>query len=41
VAATLTIELCRRLQAEGYHEFHFYTLNQSTATREIFQRLGV
>lgn len=35
-----TTQLCRDLMAGGVDSFHFYTLNRSSATREIYSNLG-
>ncbi|MFQ5913747.1 MAG: methylenetetrahydrofolate reductase [Nitrospinota bacterium] len=41
VAATVAAEQCRRLQAEGVNEFHFYTLNRADLTYAICHILGL
>jgi len=41
IAASVAIEQVRKLQAEGIHEFHFYTLNRSELTFAICHALGV
>ena len=40
VGVDAATELCRELMAGGVRSFHFYTLNRSSATREIYANLG-
>jgi methylenetetrahydrofolate reductase (NADPH) len=41
IAVTVAGDLCRRLQAEGLRDFHFYTLNRADLTFAICHLLGV
>jgi methylenetetrahydrofolate reductase (NADPH) len=41
IAASVAIDQARRLQLEGIHEFHFYTLNRSELTYAICHAMGV
>ena len=41
VAATVAAEQCRRLQAGGIDQFHFYTLNRADLTYAISHILGL
>jgi len=41
VAASIAVEQCRRLQAEGISDIHFYTLNRADLTYAICHMLGI
>ena len=40
-AASVAVQMCHALRAEGVNEFHFYTLNRSQLTLAICRMLGL
>jgi methylenetetrahydrofolate reductase (NADPH) len=41
VASAVLVEQVRELKAEGFHQFHFYTLNQAELTFAVCNILGI
>jgi len=41
IACAVAAELCANLQAEGFEDFHFYTLNRADLTYALCRVLGV
>jgi methylenetetrahydrofolate reductase (NADPH) len=39
VGVDIATEMCEKLIAAGAPGIHFYTMNTSTATREVFERI--
>ncbi|MHA1113448.1 MAG: methylenetetrahydrofolate reductase, partial [Alphaproteobacteria bacterium] len=40
IGAAIAVDQCRRLQANGVNEFHFYTLNRADLTYAVCLLLG-
>lgn len=41
VAASVASDQCRRLMAEGFDQFHFYTMNRAPLTRAVCRMIGI
>jgi len=41
VAASVASDQCRNLMAEGFDQFHFYTMNRAPLTRAVCRMIGV